>query len=203
MITVKRFQQLLIIICALIGVAMTLAAQNRKTAGHPNFTGTWRLNRQLSDNPQEKMKEAIGSVGGMTGALGRVMGGKRGGRGKADERTKNNQLMAGSLRIIHNDPEFQLMADNETGASKTFFTDGRPVSNTRQIRGKEVDTQTTARWQGEQLVVTTQTENGGKRIVTYQLAPSGNQMTLLAKITNPKLERPIEIRLVYDAEGGQ
>src|SRR2546427_7613733 len=196
----KLFRKLLVATGALICVAITLVAQNRRTDGHPNFTGTWRLNRQLSDDPQAKMKECMSSGGGMTGALGRTMGGKgrkrgggeRGGGGKIEERMKNNPLMAWSLRIVHNDPEFQMIADNEAGASKTFFTDGRPVRNSIEKEGKkegkEVDTETTARWQGEQLVITTQKGQGGKRILTYQLAQSGRQMIVSAQVVNPKLD---------------
>ncbi|MBO0862458.1 MAG: hypothetical protein J2P21_28960 [Chloracidobacterium sp.] len=66
----KIISKLLVTTGALICVAITLVAQNRRTGGHPNFTGTWRLDRQLSDDPQAKMKEAMRSGEGMTGALG-------------------------------------------------------------------------------------------------------------------------------------
>ncbi|MBO0862459.1 MAG: hypothetical protein J2P21_28965 [Chloracidobacterium sp.] len=75
---------------------------------------------------------------------------------------KNNPLMAGSLRIVHNDPEFQMIADNESSASKAFFTDGHPVRNSTEKEGKEVNTETTARWQGEQLAPTPRWAREGK-----------------------------------------
>lgn len=196
MITDKLLRRSSAVACVLIGIGLTIAAQNRQTAGHPNFTGSWQLNRQLSDDPQKKMKEAMG---GASGALGRVMGGMRGGGGKANDRMKNSSMMSGSMKIVHNDPELRITTDNENGASKTIYTDGRPVRDTRQIRDKEVNTETTARWQGSQLVVTTQMNQGGKRTATYRLAEDARQLIVSLRIENPRLSQPIEMRLVYDA----
>ncbi|MBO0720513.1 MAG: hypothetical protein J2P41_06815 [Blastocatellia bacterium] len=202
MVTSKLFRQLLITTWAFITLAITLAAQSsREKGGHPNFSGTWQLNRQLSDDPQAKVKEAMGPLGGVAGAIGRAggKGRKQRGGGKPEDRMKNNLLMAESLKIVHTDPEFRVAADGENGVSKTFFTDGRPVRNSTERRGKEVEEETTARWQGEQLVVVTQMGQGGKRSLTYKLAEGGRQMVVSAQVTNPKLDRPIQIRLVYDA----
>jgi hypothetical protein len=200
MITDKQFRQSSIVVCVLICMGLTIAAQNRGTAGHPDFSGSWQLNRELSDDPQKKMKEAMGSMGGAAGAFGRIMGGMRGGGGKANERMKNSPLMSGLMKIIHNDPELRITTDDESGASKTIYTDGRLVRDTMQVRDKEVDTETTARWKGDQLVVTTQMGQGGKRTAIYRLAEDARQLIISLQIENPRLNQPIEMRLVYDAD---
>jgi len=159
----------------------------------PNFTGTWRLNRELSDKPQEKVKEAVGKKG----ALGRMIGG-RAAQGRMQDRMKNNEALAEVLRIIHNDPEFQVTGNNNF--SRQLFTDGRKVSATTP-KGESFET--TARWQGSQLVVVTQRANGGKLTQTYTLGQGGEQMIVLIQIAGQRLDRPIEIRFVYDAEAGR
>lgn len=183
-------KRLLIVMCALICLALSYAAQVNAMAKQPNFTGTWRLNRGLSDKPQEKVKEAIGKRGGR---LGKIMGGRA-----AQDRMKDNASMAEVLRIIHNDPEFQVNGNNNV--SRRIFTDGRKVNNTTP-KGESIET--TARWQGSQLVVVTQRANGGKLTQTYSLESGGRQMIVSTQITGQRLDRPIELRFVYDAEAGQ
>lgn len=183
-------KRLLISMCALICMALSYTAQINAMAEQPNFTGTWRLNRGLSDNPEEKVKEAIGN-------RGRVLGRMMGGRG-AKDRMKDNAAIADVLRITHNDPEFQVTGNNDL--TRRLITDGRKVNNTTQ-KGESLET--TARWQGSQLVVVTQRANGGKLTQTYSLGRGGRQMIVLTQITGQRLDRPIEIRLVYDAEAEQ
>src|SRR5262245_17905969 len=99
-----RTNRSLITVCALICVALTYAARIYAAAEQPNFTGTWRLNRELSDNPQEKIKEAMGKK---VGRLGKIMGGRG-----AQDRMKENASMAEVLTIAHNDPEIKVSGNN-------------------------------------------------------------------------------------------
>jgi hypothetical protein len=186
----KLLRRSLALMCGLICLTPAYATQTGAMAGRPNFTGTWRLNRELSDKPQEKVKEAIGKKGG---ALGRMMGGRA-----AQDRMKSIEALAEVLRIVHNDPEFQVTGNNNV--SRQLFSDGRKVSATTP-KGESVET--TARWQGSQLVVVTQRANGGKLIQTYTLDRGAGQMIISMQITGQRLDRPIELRFVYDAEAGR
>jgi hypothetical protein len=48
-------------------VRFNLHCDGLRSAGRrnerPSFTGTWRLNRELSDKPQEKAREGVGKTG--------------------------------------------------------------------------------------------------------------------------------------------
>ncbi len=176
--------------CALICLTLSCDARGDAMAEQPNFTGTWRLNRKLSDDPQEKLKEAIGRKGDR---LGKIMGGRA-----AQDRMKDNASMAEVLKITHNDPEFQVSGNNNL--TRRIFTDGRKVDNTTP-KGESIET--TARWQGSQLVVVTQRANGGKLTQTYSLDRGGRRMIVLTQIAGQRLDRPIELRFVYDAESGR
>ena len=48
--------------------------------GHPSLAGTWTLNKDQSDDPREKMRDAMGG-GGMNGGGGGGMGGGGGRQG--------------------------------------------------------------------------------------------------------------------------
>src|SRR5262245_42419515 len=180
-------RRLLIVMCGLICLTPACAAQAGAAAGRPNFTGTWRLNRELSDKPQEKVKEAVGKRGG---ALGRMIGGRA-----AQDRMKNIEALAEVLRIVHNDPEFQVTGNNNV--SRRLFTDGRKVS---AATPKGDSFETTASWQGSQIMVVTQRANGGKLVQTYTLDQGAGHMIISTQITGQRLDRPIELRFVYEAE---
>lgn len=186
----RSVRQLQEIFCSLVCFALVYAAgvapQTEAAAERPNFSGTWRLNRELSDKPQEKLKEAVGKQGGVRG---RIMSGRMG-QGKMKDRT----AMAEVLKITHNDPELQVLGDNNR--SIQLFTDGRKLNITTP-RGESAEA--TARWQGAQLVVVSQTAKGGELTQTYSLAKDGAQMIVLMKISDQRLGRPIELRFLYDA----
>ena len=82
-------------------------------------------------------------------------------------------------------------------ASRRLFTDGRKFSATT-ANGESVET--TARWQGSQIVVVTQRANGGKLIQTYTLDQGDGHMIISMQIIGQRLDHPIELRFVYDAE---
>jgi hypothetical protein len=174
------------LLCLTLVYAARVAPQTASAAERPNFSGTWRLNRELSDKPQEKLKEAVGQQGGMRG---RIMGGRM-----AQGRMKDRAAMAEVLKITHNDPELQVSGNNNR--SVQLFTDGRKL-NTTTPRGESAET--TARWQGAQLVVVSQTAKGGKLTQTYSLEQGGAQMIVLMKISDQRLGQPIELRFIYDA----
>ncbi|HEY6401135.1 MAG TPA: hypothetical protein VI479_06985 [Blastocatellia bacterium] len=111
---------------------------------------------------------------------------------------KNLEGFGELLKITHSDPEFQVAGNNDF--SRTIVTDGRKVSATTP-KGESIET--TARWQGSQLVVVTQRANGGKLTQTYSLGEGGEQMTVLIQIASQRLDRPIEMRFVYDADAGR
>jgi len=111
---------------------------------------------------------------------------------------KNIKALAEVLRVVHNDPEFQAPGNNNV--PRRLFTDGRKVSATTP-KGESVET--TARWQGSQFLIVTQRANGGKLIQTYTHDQGAGQMIISTQAPGERLDRPIELRFVYDAEAGR
>ena len=91
---------------------------------------------------------------------------------------KNIKALAEVLRIVHNDPEFQLIGNNNV--SRRLFTDGRKVSATTP---KSENVETTARQQGSQLVVMTQKTNESKLIQPYMLDQGAGHLIISTQIT--------------------
>jgi hypothetical protein len=175
-----------VLVCLAFAGAVQADPQTGKAAERPNFSGTWRLNRELSDKPEEKLKESIGQKGGIRG---RIISGRIG-----QGQMKEKAAIAEVLKIEHNDPEIQVTRDNNR--SLRLFTDGRKVE-VKTPRGESAET--TARWQGSQLVVVGQGANGRTLTQTYTMDPGGQRIKVVMRIADQRLERPIEFRLVYDA----
>jgi hypothetical protein len=125
----------------------------------------------------------------MRGRFGRRASGQR-----VQERKQNHAAFAEALKIAHHEPEIRVTANN--GTSRQFYTDGRKARHTAP-NGESIET--TTHWQGEQLIVVNQRAKGMKSTQTYTLAQGGRQMIVSTQITHPRLDRPIELRLVYDA----
>jgi hypothetical protein len=146
----------------------------------PNLAGTWKLNKEQSDNPQEKIQEA-GGFGGRGGGMGRRRGGGGGGR------------MMSELS--------QLKIEQSASSVKITNSDGREIAQ-YSSSGSSSDSSGTApaaEWHGAQLVSTTEGRRGGSVTRTFELSPDGKQLYMTTKIENPRLQQPVSIRFVYDS----
>jgi hypothetical protein len=169
-----------------------------------NLSGTWRLNKDLSDDPQQKMKDARSESGGggghsggrHGGGMGRGSGGRSGGSGSGDEGPRPLEDMATALqqlKIDHQDPA--LTIEDGLGRLHHLFTDGRKIEEERSYGGT---TEIHAVWKDARIVVTTQSEKGPKTTETYAVAADGSQLTVTSKI-EMRRGGSVEIRRVYDS----
>jgi hypothetical protein len=178
--------------------------------GHPSLAGTWALNKDQSDDPREKMREAMGNSGGQGGGngggygggngggMGRGggggMGGRRGqGRGAGGEMNEFSQLSidqtASSAKVTGSSGRV-LALYSSGGASKSNSSDSG--------NSEEENAPAAAQWQGSQLVAVTQGRRGGSTTRTYELSPDGKQLYVTTKMDNPRFQQPVTYRLVYD-----
>ncbi|HEX7252519.1 MAG TPA: hypothetical protein VF376_06530 [Thermoanaerobaculia bacterium] len=169
-----------------------------------NLSGTWKLNKDLSDDPQQKMKDARSESGGgggrsgerHGGGMGRGGGGRSGSSGSGDDSSRPFEDMTTALqqlKIEHQDPA--LTIEDGIGRRHRLFTDGRKVEEERSYGGT---TEIHAVWKDGHVVVTTQSEKGPKITETYAVAADGSQLTVTSKIETRR-GGSVEIRRVYDA----
>jgi hypothetical protein len=215
----RRFAS--IALAAIVSIVCVLRGQTQATppdAAHPNFSGTWTLNRQLSDDPLESTfdrsqnrgdQEARG-MGGYGGRRG--FGGRGGGFGgspraaasgdagtqrsaTASELIHEAKTSSTSLVISHSDPS--LAVTNAFGHTSLFRTDG--TSDTHQLPSGTVHS--TTRWSGVRLTTQYDLGNGELLTYTYTLVPATQQLVVRIQLQRTQREAyaPV-LKLVY--EGG-
>jgi hypothetical protein len=181
--------------------------------GRPDFSGTWKLNEDLSEDPRTKMREAgggrgggggggFGGRGGMGGGGGRggmgggTGGGHRGGGGDSgdssgDGSSRFAETLAAQkvLTISHKDP--QLVITDLNGRARTFFTDARKVEEERAEGTAKIQT----KWKDRSIVVVTKL--GDRETTdTYERAADGARLFVTTKMEG---KRAFSFRRVYEA----
>ena len=168
-----------------------------------NLSGTWKLNRDLSDDPGEKMREA-GESGGGGGARGGGFGGHRGGGrgGGFRGRHREAEPEGGSgdvedvtrafetLSIVHRDPELRIT--DGLGREHVLSTDDRKIEEERSAGTVKIR----ARWKDGHVLVTTAPEHGPTLTETYAVTADGSVLTVTTKVEGRG--RSFEFRRVYD-----
>jgi hypothetical protein len=173
-----------------------------------DFAGSWKLNRDESDDIRKKMQEARESRadasggrrgggypggGGGRGGYGGRGGGRQG--GDSDEnRQRMRQLLlpANSLTIAQKENELDFTDDQ--GQKQAFYTDGRKIEKSKESRSLEAS----ARWDDTRLVSEEKGPNGGKLVRIFELSPEGDQLYETLKMGSGRSDFPMTIRYVYD-----
>jgi hypothetical protein len=180
----------------------------------PDFSGTWTLNDELSEDPRTKMQEAGGGRGGRGGGRagggeggggfggrggvgGGGRGGRRGGGGDSGDRGGDGASRIGEtlaaqkvLTISHKDP--QLLVTDLNGRARTFFTDARKVEEERAEGTAKIQT----KWKDRSIVVVTKL--GDREITdTYERAADGARLFLTTKMEGGRAT--FSFRRVYEA----
>jgi hypothetical protein len=156
----------------------------------PDFSGTWKLNTDLSEDPREKMQEARGTFGGRGG-------GRRGGGGSGDggpdssSSSRLGEIAAQRvLTIVHKDP--QLVVTDMHGRARTLFTDARKLEEERSEGTAKVQT----KWKDRSVVVVTKV-GSRETTETFERAADGAHLFLTTKIDGGR--GSFSFRRVYDA----
>jgi hypothetical protein len=184
-------------------------------AGRQALVGRWKLNQDLSEDPREKMREAMsgrwgggggyGRGGGMGGGMGHGGWGHHGGgwgrgggegeggggsRGQGGQPPMMALLNASELTVTNVEPEVGLVEPD--GVVETLYPDGKKHKN----NDSGVETQTS--WKDATLKVERKTERG-KLGETWSVSPDGKRLTLLLEIQRGSMPT-VSVRRVYDRE---
>jgi hypothetical protein len=193
------------------------------TASQLALSGTWKLNRDESDDPREKLRSAIqdreqnGSPGGMGrhggmggggmgggigmgipgigGGMGHPGSGQRGGSGSDEQHARLRDVVRApdQVSIVQKGPEIDL-TDTENHV-RSLFTDGRKLEKPKKDSS---EAQVKAHWDHETLVTEEKGPNGEKISHAYEITNEGKQLADTLTLESKKLNTPIIIRSVYD-----
>jgi len=155
----------------------------------PDYSGVWKLNRELSDDPAQALKDMRGSSGGSSGWHGRGGRGRHGGSGGSGDGVAALE----TLTIRHSEPEVTIV--DGAGREHRFTTDGRKSEEERSRGGT---TKVSAAWKDGRLEVVTAPEHGPKWTETYAITADRTQLTVTTKIDGAR-GGSATIRRVYDA----
>jgi len=188
-----------------------------------SLNGTWKLNRDESDDPREKLRSAMqdrdqngpmGGHGGMggggvmvgipgIGGMGRPRGGPAGGpgmgrgsgAGSEEQRAKLRDLVEApdQLTVSQKGPEID-MTDTQSH-ERSLFTDGRKLEKPKK---ESTQTQVKAHWEHETLVTEEKGPNGEKISHSYEIVGEGKQLADTLTLESKKLNTPIIVRSVYE-----
>ena len=192
------------------------------------LTGTWRLNREESEDPHEKLHAAIqdreqndtmgrhgggigmgipgigGIGGGGMGGPGGGMGGPGGGMGRGSGSSSSSAEQQTRLRNLVQ-PADQLTVDQK--GPEIDMTDGENHVRALFTDGRKLEkpkkdssqTQVKATWQGETLITEEKGPSGEKVSHTYERSSEGKaQLIDTLTVESKRLNTPIIIRSVYD-----
>lgn len=202
------------------GVSMGLQAHVAAPRTVPDFSGHWIFNARASDDPREKLREAMKSMRQAPGGR-RGMGGGSGGHERGGGKSRGRQGHGASagpggrsdmpreawtaltatparLDITHEDP--MLLIADEHERRQRIFTDfrGTSVSASSGLQQRAM----VAGWEDGALVVETALEGGTRLTQTYRIdAPTGQLMISAAASLAEK--QAVSFRLVYDRAGSE
>jgi hypothetical protein len=171
---------------AFVASVALLASAKDSTAQEPNFTGTWQLDAEKSDDMQQKIRAGAGKAGGITQPeIQRLL-----------DRFTHLAHAADVIEIEQTKVDFKIFdrADNV----RIYYMDGKKHPRQTPWGAK---LQTVANWDNQRLLITTEGKDLGK--VTEVYAFEGQQLIFIIQVENKKFENDVLIRHYYDRLDGQ
>jgi hypothetical protein len=166
----------------------------------PNLAGTWKLNTDKSDNPRQKMQEAMANAGGGQSGGGyrqRGGGGQAGPRGNMmDEFTQLTIVQNGSdIKITGVSGRTLAVLPADKNANSNSGSNSNSDANSAD---QPAPTPPAVHWQDNQLIAEMEGRRGGKTTRTYELSPDGKELYVTTRMENPRFSQPVTFRFVYD-----
>lgn len=173
-------------------------------AAKPSLAGTWKLNKDQSDDPRQKMQQAMGNSGENQGEGNGNRGEGRPGRGPGGPGGMMNEFSR--LTITQLDANVKITGASGHLVATTTPPDSaaEPKSDSNASNGEgqrgERRTPPVAQWHDNQLVANGRGFGGGTTTRTFELSPDGKQLYVTTKITSERFSQPVTYRLVYDSD---
>lgn len=171
----------------------------------PDYSGVWTIDRELSDDPSQALKEwrdsssPPSSSGGSHGhGRGHGHGGGGGGSAGDDAQAQSADprgfAALDTLTIRHSEPEITIV--DATGRERRLTTDGKKIEEEHSHGGT---TKVSAAWTEEgRLQIVSVPEHGPKWTETFAIAADRSQLIVTTKIERSH-GTPLTIRRVYDS----
>ena len=181
-----------------LGLIALCASEIVRAAGPPDFSGSWTINRGLSDDAAARVAEVAGSDA-VAGAhtFGGITFLPRSSYGKDVDRVSLRQLLLDSVAAldhleIEQSPDEVKVMQGEDGV-RLFYAKRDSTGASRD--GAKLTRR--MRFEGEQLKLESVSEKK-RTIEVLTLVPSRSQLIHAIHYENELLKKPLELKLVYD-----
>jgi hypothetical protein len=177
-----------------------------------SLAGTWRLNKEASDDPGQKMKEARESA--RLASTGKTRGNRRirpeaavsgavkegppdgGAQGGGTMPAALGRIMKPAAEIVVEQNDTTVIISTERELPQIIYLDGRTGSE--QVPGGGT-IEVTAKWKNGKFTVERKLASGGSLKETYSVDGDRHRLMVEAKMSSPQLPESITIKRVYDA----
>lgn len=186
-----------------VGLGLSAAGPIQSQSAAPGpLAGLWKLNTELSDRIEDKLRDAL-RPGVFYGGGGR--GTRSGGPGArardhaTDDRELGNMIAPiVQLRVEQDDTTVSI--SDAGGQMQLFTTDGRKVKEAL-LSGGELET--SARWKDGRLTIERKQDKTGTVKEIYSIDRDTRKLIIEIKLSSNRLPRALVFRRVYDpATGG-
>ncbi|HEX3527720.1 MAG TPA: hypothetical protein VH988_11695 [Thermoanaerobaculia bacterium] len=186
--------------------AFLASSDKKQDKAPPDLSGIWKINEDLSQTPQQGMRESQPQGGGMRGGRGGRGGGmgRRGGGGMGGVGAPARPEGAGGMDTAYDEQDGvmtitwaapQITVEYPNNRKRVYFTDGRKVKEDLP-GGKTVKTR--ASWtDGGSLEVVTKMDNGMTRTEIFEISNDGRRLFVIIGLEGRGPE-PIKFHRVYD-----
>jgi hypothetical protein len=170
-----------------------------------SILGAWKLNKDESDDPRQRMQDSRDSNGGgygRRGGGGWPGGGGYGGRrrgmggGESDEeRQKMQELLRPPTNITFSMTGAEVDLQDDHDRKRAFMTDGRKLKKSKDDNYQEI----AAKWDGSRMVSDEKSPRGGKMSRSFELSPDGRQLYENLHIEGSgRSNRSLDLHYVYE-----
>jgi hypothetical protein len=184
--------------------------------GKPTILGSWKFNRDESDDARDKMRgssQSSGSYGGRRGGVGGgypgggypggggggYPGGGGGRRSGIDSYSDSDLARLGdlmnpsySLKIVQKENEVEM--NDEQDRKRAFFTDGRNLQKSTSDTYHEI----AAKWDDDRLVSTEEGPHKGKIERVLTPADGGMQLYETFRMQDSHSNTTVVVRYIFD-----
>ncbi len=162
----------------------------------PDFTGTWVINEELSDDTDKQVEIAIKAAGGKVKRWGKKEKGRYKG-GPKEQELYDHVSYDEVLQINYTEPEFRFVYAE--GFERIFYSDGRGrVVSAKDLRSGVRKDFAFANWNGLKLSVEAKPRDNGFIIETYSLESGDKQLRVTLHLKPSSFGAPIDIVRIYD-----
>lgn len=173
------------------------------SAQEPDFSGSWRLDPKMSQDPYEKVELSLGTQQLRGAGTSQYNSVNRGTLLRDTDRVALRKLVLDyidvmdQMEIEHTGGEMKVWVGANDEFFSLFYLDGREHSRQLQEEGELI--KATATWEGDSLLVEQRAESGAVLRETFSATADGG-LAVLFHLQSKQTESPLMFRVVYERD---